>query len=375
MEIAIKKAIELLDKKYNLPKKGFIAGGALGNTINKLKWGGKCVINDIDIFLVDKITPLNKKEIFDKKIPKSFITKFKNKSDICILDNYNDRLHISKLDNGEDYIIVTTSERNDIFNLVKFDTNQINYSLFLQSFDINCTQVGYDLENGVAYWTKEFEEYINTKELKITLPNTPSHTALRILKKRDELDAKLNIDEEFNFLNFIINQHDNIKGVKKQWFAKKYYQLYEQYKKEIEKYFIIEESLIHKGYNPNFLQTENIKIWRLNPKKIKENIIDSNNFHITIDECIYFWRNVKDNPKKRLLWKNLYTHYINDDYLKNYDLDNLEKDINKLNILKTYPILNVWLKHLTLKEQLKYISDLELVCNDYHKFYDIFVKM
>jgi hypothetical protein len=384
MQEVIKKAVELLNNKFNLPSKGFIAGGSLANTINKLKWGGKCVINDIDIFLIDEIKEYSKKEHVEKRIPVSYTTK-KTQSAYKV-DNYSDRLFISKIEKGDDYITIKTSTRDGIFNNVIFDTNKLNYHMFLETFDINCTQVGYDLENGVAYWTKDFEHYINTKELKVTLPNTPSHTALRILKKRDELEAKLDIKSEFQFLSFA--NLEKIKGRKKVWFGEKYRPLFVTYKEELSEYFSLHAQQVpcikpymegnrvcyRKEGNENFNLFRLIpKDWELHaePEKYKDFIID----YITLDEFAYYWRNIRPDGNKKMIWKHLQQFYKNNSYLNDFPLERANeyelKFISLKETVKEYPSLLKWLENKTLIEQLKYVEILFDVCAKNPELYDV----
>ena len=53
IEILARKALDILKSKWGLPKRGFLAGGSLANTIWELHSGNKAVVNDIDIFLFD----------------------------------------------------------------------------------------------------------------------------------------------------------------------------------------------------------------------------------------------------------------------------------------------------------------------------------
>ena len=52
MEKLIQSAVTLLQSKYNLPSEGFLAGGALANTIFNIVTGKMAPINDIDIYRI-----------------------------------------------------------------------------------------------------------------------------------------------------------------------------------------------------------------------------------------------------------------------------------------------------------------------------------
>jgi hypothetical protein len=58
-----KEILERLREYAELPKTGFLAGGAVANTILSLEWGGKYPINDIDIFQIESMNGLKSKEM------------------------------------------------------------------------------------------------------------------------------------------------------------------------------------------------------------------------------------------------------------------------------------------------------------------------
>lgn len=382
MKEIIEKAIVLLDKKFNLPKTGFLAGGALANTINKLKWGGQCIINDIDIFYVDEIKEYDKNEHYKKSIPASYTTK-KLVTEYKI-DTYQDRLFISKIDKGDDYITIKSSEREGIFNQIKFDTNKLDYHLFLETFDINCTQVGYDLENNKAYWSNDFEEYLNTKELKVVLPNTPSHTALRILKKRDELNAKLNVKNELQFLGF--SNLEKIKGRKKTQFGMKYKPIYDKYKDELLEYFYLESQIgtrtkrvIDSLTGNSIYGEEKFQLFKLLPKEwefgIDEKYTNLIIGNITLEEYHFYWRKIRPDSNKKLIWKHLQQFYKKESYLDGFPIERAneleDKFIYIKELIKKYPSLLKWLENKNLIEQMKYIKILKEVCDENEGYYDI----
>lgn len=410
MQQIIQKAVELLQNKFTLPSNGFLAGGALANTINKLKWGGKCVINDIDIFILDEVKEFNRQDNINKGIPQSYTTR-KLSTTYKDVDSYDEKIFINKVSKGGDYITIKSSVRDGIYNNVIFDTNKLDYNMFLETFDINCTQVGYDLKTKKAYWTNDFEEYINTKELKVTLPNTPSHTILRILKKRDELDATLNIKSEFSFLTFV--NLDKIIGRKKCWFGDRYFKIYETYKEEISQYFDLKEERCSNEKvdpnNPNLKIVDNFTIWKLHPKNWEVNLPNYNypiasasndefwdtniptptatykyplcqkyasptcysdfiTDFITIDDYNYYWRNIKVDERKREIWRTLQAFYKHNDYLIGFPLENLnhyKKDILSLkSMIEKYPTLLKWLEDVSLIKQIEFIRLLTDICGE-----------
>ena len=368
MSMIIEKAVDLLNDKFNLPKKGFLAGGALANTINKLVFGGKCIINDIDIFIIDNISGI------DTKMP---IFMYFEKYTTLLQDtryekNEYDGIGIIQRFFGDNYITVKTSKRLGIFNYIKYDSNKKDYQMLLKTFDINCTEVGYDLENRKAYWSDNFENYCNTKELKITGINNPTRSVMRILKKRDELDALLNIKEEFNFL--LYSNLQSIKGLKRFWVGEKYFKLYKKYENEILPYF----NIIHRDKTNKY--DDSYTCWRLYPKNWNFNLPSKHKYPflhefnssspptkddfikstISMDEYEYFWRNIKNDSIKVSIWKKLQELYKHNDYLIGFPLNDVEKYQHLIDYLSdmihNYPCLIISLNKMTLIKQLKVIK-------------------
>ena len=54
LEILARKALDKLKQRYGLPKSGFLAGGAIANSICRLVSGTPAVINDIDVFIFNE---------------------------------------------------------------------------------------------------------------------------------------------------------------------------------------------------------------------------------------------------------------------------------------------------------------------------------
>lgn len=364
MKDVIERAIKLLDNKFNLPDKGFLAGGALCNTINKIIFGGNVVINDIDIFILDEIKNIDKIDDSDTYNNKSLRAYIKKEQEFEVLEYDNLTTYINRKTIGVNYNIIKSSNREDIFNFINYESSSDDYTFLLETFDINCCQVGYDLENKKAFWTKDFSEYCKTKELKVSLPNTPSHTALRILKKRDELGAILNIDNEFNFLKNANLQY--IYGLKRYWFSDKYFNIYQKYESEITKYFTL---LTNKKetYTSYRLYPINWEIHQFNNGCVEKNHAEMTHFinslksNMSIEQYTYYWRNIKTNKYKNLIWEKLQSFYKTDEYLDNIVVDDIDVDFyHKIvefeQYLKKYPFMNKSFKDISLIKQLEILG-------------------
>jgi len=174
LEILARKALEKLKDRFGLPEKGFIAGGAIANSIWRLVSGTRAVINDIDVFILNE-----KVDIIDKH-DKTSLFKFINE-DVTYHEGYSG---ISWNTYTKDFYYIVSSERDGIFNYIKYNSNSERPEYVLNSFDINCTKVGYSIDEDKFYFTKEFEEFIKTGKLLVSSTTTPSHTAIRIAKKK-----------------------------------------------------------------------------------------------------------------------------------------------------------------------------------------------
>ena len=175
IENIVRTAVNKIKTDWGLPDKGFVAGGSIANLVWELVSGKKAIVNDIDVFIfdgiVDGIDPTNKKSLFRYQEKES---KF--------WEDYNG-IRYSTI--NKDFYTIESSEHEGMFNNVKYRSNKPDTDIILRSFDINSTKVGYSIEEDKCYWTPEFEEFLNTGELKVCNLMTPSHTAIRIVKKRN----------------------------------------------------------------------------------------------------------------------------------------------------------------------------------------------
>jgi len=51
-----------------------------------------------------------------------------------------------------------------------------------------------DLSNNKIFYTEEFENFLNYRQLEVTAVYTPAHTAIRLFKKLDELNCYCDIE-------------------------------------------------------------------------------------------------------------------------------------------------------------------------------------
>jgi hypothetical protein len=188
-----RQAIDRIKSEWGLPLHGFVAGGAIANIVWELVSGNKAIVNDIDIFVFDGIEKeldTNKESLFNYQEKE---TKYYEDYNGMNFNNYT-----------KDFYSIVESERDDMFNTIKYKSNTSDPSLIIKSFDINATRIGYDIDNDKIYWTSEFEDFLKTGELKVSNLMTPSHTAVRIAKKSKDLNAKL-YEFEFKLLQYALS--------------------------------------------------------------------------------------------------------------------------------------------------------------------------
>jgi hypothetical protein len=178
------RAIDKIKSQWGLPKRGFIAGGSISNLIWEEVSGTKAIINDIDVFLFDGLLE-NYNE--DKK---EYYFSFKEDEENVWYDDY---AGLRFIDRAKNYYSISESTTEGIFNYVSYKSNTHSPEIIIKSFDINCTAVGYSIEEDKFYWTPDFEKFLKTSELKISNLKTPCHTAIRIVKKAEELGVNLDL--------------------------------------------------------------------------------------------------------------------------------------------------------------------------------------
>lgn len=218
----------------NLPKSGIIAGGSLGNLIWEQVSGNTAIVNDIDVFQFNK-----KLDITDAG-ELNTNTKSGKKMFYCSQEKvyWKDYTGLCEGSKNKSFYVIEETENYDLINIINYSSTSEDPYLIIDSFDINCTQIGYDIERNKFFWTEEFETFLKTGELKLTNLGSPAHSAIRILKKRDELKA--NLDElEIKLCAYVIAR--GMVGITRKYFSNKYFDISKKYSKELSKYFRISE--------------------------------------------------------------------------------------------------------------------------------------
>lgn len=229
-----------LSEYCDIPNKGFLAGGAVANLLMTYLWEGNYPVNDLDIFIESeqdlhsyKSTPLRTNELVVE----------------------GDGYMVTKLsyDHGSNYQILNV-ERDGLLNTIEISRvanrkKRDDYQYILNGFDFNCCQVGIDLSNNKIFYTEEFENFLNYRQLEVTAVYTPAHTAIRLFKKLDELNCYCDIEVSMEMLsqplimrNMIHLQRSHF-GI---YFSTKYKEMYLKYYGKIKEYFKMVKFFDHK---------------------------------------------------------------------------------------------------------------------------------
>jgi len=229
------RILKEINKLQTIPDGGFLAGGAVANTLLRMKNGkgthddNLYPINDLDIFVesdnenIQGSAPLRTKELIIKE---GYYA-----GDIGYDEDSNYR--ILKVERDGLLNVITISQIADLHN-------NRDYMYILNGFDFNCCQVGIDLETGNLFYTPQFEEFFNTNQLDITAIYTPGHTAIRLFKKIKELNCYCDVEKCMEILSQPLIPSITWRLMKSQWgfyFSHKYKDMFMEYFPKIKPYF------------------------------------------------------------------------------------------------------------------------------------------
>lgn len=348
--------------------KGFIAGGSVSNILFSLIHGGNAVVNDIDVYW-------QVKEETDK--PKANAESvYVNEDGLEMVDDAYGRMFVS--DSGSSMRVVKHSRKGIFNNIEHLYEERKRYGVdikpknlvILEGFDLNCCKSGIDLENGVIFYTQEFVEFLQTKQLKVVSPCAPIQTTIRLQKKMKDLDCFCDFEHEMRFLTVAAKHIHG--GQMTKFIGPETYEKYEKYKHIVDKYFTLRELknvdelpyTLREVYEKDDKKNPKIKLWLFEPIM---------NFDIVeaVDSL---------NGLKRI-WYLLYTHKkkseqtkINKIFYKNAYLGNMDEDMWEYKQYKQYESGHQW----DLSKEQEYIIVPRYVSNrfthqmilsnkDYHK--------
>jgi hypothetical protein len=310
----VRTAVDKIKTNWGLPDKGFIAGGSIANLVWELVSGKKAIVNDIDVFLfdgiVDGIDPNNKKLLFRYQEKETHFS-----------EDYNG-MRYSSID--KDFYTIESSKHEGMFNNVKYKSNKIDTDIILRSFDINATKVGYSIEEDKCYWTSDFEDFLKTGELKVCNLMTPSHTAIRIVKKSKELDCKLD-KFELDLLRHSLEWKFN--DIIKIRFRERYFEMFKEYSDILKEHFIIKKDPHAEEYvKSQFGEVVNLyylqSIINGNEDSVAEflygrEVFNDENVRRIYNslEFLFYMRNIYGKDNLPELWSKLYFFFTDKSYI------------------------------------------------------------
>jgi hypothetical protein len=351
-----RNALEFLKtKESNFPKSGIIAGGSLGNLIWEQVSGNVAIVNDIDVFMFQKSLDIN--EVYSENTNTKDNKKLFYRSQEKVY--WEDYTGLCQGTQNKEFYLIEKTENIGLINYVYYSATSNKPKLVVDSFDINCTQIGYDIDTDKFFWTKEFEQFLEDGKLRFTNLGSPQHSSIRILKKRDELNAILE-DKELKLTAYTISK--GLNGVTRRYFSDKYFSIYEKYEKELSKYFKIKKEpeiseIISKskGIDINIytlttdLKKEQIYTTDEVSKDTFEKIWNCNDF-------LFYMRNVEKNEKYIRVWSKLSHLFTYDGYL---DYDPSDDDINLLHrLIYNVPKVIKNLQGITMSKQVELVNRL-----------------
>jgi hypothetical protein len=345
----------LKTKETNFPKHGVIAGGSLGNLIWEQVSGNVAVVNDIDIFIFDR--EINAENVYGDSTKTTDNKKVFYRSLEKIY--YKDYTGLCEGSRTRDFYLIERTENSGLFNYVYYSATSEKPELIIDSFDINCTQVGYDIESDRFFWTKEFEQFLKDGKLKLTNLGSPHHSVIRILKKRDELNASLD-PIEVKIAAYTVARP--LHGVTRRYFSDKYFTVYEKYQEELSKYFKISKeteisSLIKesKGVDVGIYTL----IATISPLEVFTNGELDDESRQKIWHCndfLFYFRNIQNDINQYKIWSKLQPLFTYENYV---DCDPKEEDIDMLKrIIENVPGCIKNLQGISISKQINLVNKL-----------------
>lgn len=358
LESLCRQSLQDIRNLCELPKYGFIAGGSISNLIWEKVSGNKAVINDIDVYIFDKKITLDESEI---KKTQHYISK-----DLLQFEDY--RGDYRSMYVSTDFYSIDKVSNDGILNNIWYNASKACPETILQSFDLNCCQVGYNIDEDKFYYTKEFKRFLETGNIEVTNLGSPAHTAIRLVKKKYELKAKYN-NIEMDMIEFCIgrntkNENDifgiisgykyghNFVDSNKFRFRDRYANMFNKYKSDLSSRFILENDIDCQDWISKE-KGENINIWRLSRVSSDDKFKEATNINRSID-FIYYVKNIFGKEERYNIWNLLYKIFdLKLSYTEYVDVNISKEDLSLLSkLIKISPNTITFLRGYTLSKQI-----------------------
>jgi hypothetical protein len=343
-----RQALNQIKSKWDLPSTGFLAGGSLSNVVWNIITGKNAPVNDLDVYHLTSL----KKDFSDTEIRKkqNFIQHQK-----VVFEDYTG-LNVGFQRKG--YYAIEKVSIDGIMNNIEYSSSTEDRNIIIESFDINCCQLGYDIDKDEFVWTKDFEKFLYTGKLQLINLSSPAHSAIRLVKKQSDLECELPELE----LDIICYSLKNLRFVdtKKHRFKERYAKMFQKYKFGLESKFKLVRDKDLELYLKNNLGVED-NIWTVNPK------IDGLKFDrsqvpgiILSKDFLYYIRNILNKSNFEKSWFKLYPVIDNSlDSIQYFDEEVSEEDFELLSKMVNFaPNTSRNLIGLSISNQLKLIRSI-----------------
>jgi len=341
-----RKALDEIKSKWELPKSGFLAGGSLSNVVWNIVSGNNAPVNDLDIYRLTSIkSHLSRKEMSARQ---NFI-----KQEKVVFEDYSG-LNVGYQQKG--YYAIDKVSIDGIYNNIEYISSTEDRLIIIESFDINCCQIGYDIDKDEFLWTKQFEKFLETGRLELINLSSPAHSAMRLVKKQADLNCELP-SLELDIVCYAL-KNTRFMDTQKHRFKERYAKMFQDYKYGLESRFKLIRDMELESYLTNNLGVTD-KIWTLEPK------IDGLNFErsqvpgvVLSKDFLYYIRNIWNKNKFEKCWFKIYP--VIDNVLTStqyFDKDVTEEEFDLLSKMINFaPNCSKNLLGLTISKQLEVIK-------------------
>ena len=333
------KVLDILNSYGDISKAkdGFIAGGSVANTIFHLIHGGKIVINDIDVYrqtvnLKEDTDWLveDKNKVREKKVTDWYPSTYITEDGLEIFDDNYGRIYVSE---SGARMRISKHSRDGIFNNIEYNYEdgygrpngvkpKSKELVIIEGFDLNNCKAGLDMVNGKILYTKEFVDFLKTKQIKVVNPCAPVQTTIRIYNKIKELGLYCDLEHEMRFLT-VASKHLHSAQMTK-IIGPETKQKYDKIKDFVENYFVLREPNnidelpynLRNVYYKDGKHDPNVKIWLYDSVidfDIVENVGSINNFK-RVWELLYTIKKKSEQDKiNKIFYKNIFLGDMSED--------------------------------------------------------------
>jgi hypothetical protein len=180
----------------DLPQHGYVAGQSVASAVSELFGDGRAVsYNDVDVFRSRTAEEEESLLVWDEEkwVGPARQKRAINTCQFTTLELGESYGRITETTVGRYKVLKTT--RNGMLNEVFCEFATTNTQKFLETFDLNCVQVGVDLATKKLFWTPEFQSFTETRQLDVVTLHTPFHSLIRYFRKKEELAGVFGNDE------------------------------------------------------------------------------------------------------------------------------------------------------------------------------------